>query len=110
MEKYFNEIGELIHLGDAPPAEIAVRLINVALSFLGIIFVVIIVYTGFLFLFSFGKEERLAEAKRSFFNALIGLIIILSAYSIVRFVMEAFGEPVESVGDVIIEGPSEEGP
>ena len=104
---HLDEIGKNISLGDASPTQIVVRLINVALSFLGIIFVVIVIYTGFLFLFSFGKEERLAQAKRAFLNALIGLIIIISSYSIVQFILEAFG-PLENVEpDPILDGGEE---
>lgn len=65
------------------------HLIRLALGFLGIIFVVLIILAGFSWMTSGGDDEKIAKAKKMIVNAIIGLILILSAYSIVQFVLSA---------------------
>jgi len=94
------------------------RLINIALSFLGIILLGLVVYGGWLWMTSEGEPEKINQAKAIFKNAAIGLIIILSAFAIVNFVLRALlgggggggGRPepqydvgVAALGDGIIE-------
>ncbi len=85
-------IGQNLDLSDEDPRVIAARLINIALGFLGIAFLVMVLYSGALVLFSFGKQERLDKAKRSFLGALIGLFLILASNSIVLFLLQSFSE------------------
>jgi hypothetical protein len=85
-----NWFGRYLGLSDTDPRLIAANLIRTALSFLGIIFLVMIILAGFTFMTSGGNEERSASARRTFFNAIIGLIIILCSFSIVRYVTGAF--------------------
>lgn len=70
---------------------IVVKIIKGALGLLGIISVVIIVYAGFLWMTAGGNEEQIGKAKKMLLNAVIGLIIILSAYGIVAFVARMLG-------------------
>ncbi|NQV88915.1 MAG: hypothetical protein HQ488_01145 [Parcubacteria group bacterium] len=65
------------------------ELIKVLLSVLGIIFVVLVVYAGFLYLTSQGEAERVKKAKALLTQAVIGLVIIISAYAISSFVIDA---------------------
>ena len=69
--------------------EIIGALIGVALSFLGIIFLCLIIYGGFLWMTSAGNEEKVRKAQKVLSQATIGLIIVLSAYSITYFVFNA---------------------
>lgn len=70
--------------------EIIGALIGVFLSFLGIIFLCLIIYGGFLWMTSQGNEEKVMKAQKVLSQAVIGLIIILSAYSITYFIFNAF--------------------
>jgi hypothetical protein len=79
--------GAYIGMSDADPRLIIARLIHMALGFVGIILLLAILSSGFSFMVSGGDEEKTASAKRTLFNAIIGVIIILSAYSIVNFVL-----------------------
>ena len=79
--------GSYIGLSDTDPRLILARLIHRALGFVGIILLLMILSSGFSFMVSGGDEEKTASAKRTLINAIIGVIIILSAYSIVNFVM-----------------------
>lgn len=82
-------LGTYLGLSADDPRIIAARLIRVAIGFLGILFVILILWAGFLWMVSGGKDEQVSKAKGVFYNAVIGLIIILSAYSIVTFVLGA---------------------
>lgn len=63
--------------------------ISVLLGLLGIVFVVLVVYAGFLYLTSAGAEDNVKKAKKLLTQAIIGLIIIVSAYAISSYVIEA---------------------
>jgi uncharacterized membrane protein YwzB len=71
-----------------PLAVIIGKIINAALSLLGIIFVVMMVWAGFLWMTDAGSSEQVKKAKTMLRNAIIGLIIILLAYSIAQFVID----------------------
>lgn len=79
--------GAYIGMSDADPRLILARLIHMALGFVGIVLLLMILSSGFSFMVSGGDEEKTGHAKRGLFNAIIGVIIILSAYSIVNFVI-----------------------
>lgn len=64
-----------------------VRIIRVALSLLGIVALGLILYAGFVWMTAGGNDEEIGKAKKILINSVIGLAIILSAYSIVSFVM-----------------------
>lgn len=63
--------------------------INVLLGVLGIVFVVLVVYAGFLYLTSQGEEGNVKKAKKLLTQAVIGLIIIVAAYAISSYVIGA---------------------
>lgn len=63
------------------------KVIRVALSFLGIIAVVIILLGGFKWMTSGGETTKVGEAKKLIFAGIIGLIIVLFAYAIASFVI-----------------------
>ena len=61
--------------------------IKIVLSFLGLIFLILIIYAGFLWLTSAGSEEKIGKAKSIMISAIIGVAIILAAYMITTFVV-----------------------
>ena len=64
-----------------------IRIVQLFLSFVGLIMVLIIMYSGLLWMLSMGNEERTAQAKKTFINAIIGLVIIMLSFVIVNFVI-----------------------
>ena len=70
------------------PRIVAVRIIRVVLSFLGIIALIIVLYAGFKWMTSGGNEETIGDAKKTLIAGAIGLAIILLAYSLVSFVLK----------------------
>ena len=61
--------------------------INVLLGLLGLVFVVLILYAGFMWMTSAGNTEKVDTAKKILGASIIGLIIIMTAYSITKFVL-----------------------
>ena len=62
-------------------------IINVLLGFLGVIFLLLTIYAGFLWMTAQGNEEKVEKATGILKTAIIGLVIILAAYSIANFVV-----------------------
>ena len=68
------------------------RIIRVALGLLGIVALVLILYGGYVWMTAGGNEENIQKAKKILMNAAIGLIIILCAYAIASFVINALSK------------------
>ena len=66
--------------------------IQVVLSFLGVVFLILVIYGGFLWMTASGNEEQVGKAKNILKSAIIGLIIVMMAYAISWFVTNAIGE------------------
>ncbi len=81
-------------LGNADPRDAAVTLIQVVMTFLGIIAVIIILYGGFTWLTAAGNEDKVATARKIIIAGVIGLIIILSAWAITTFVINQMSNVV----------------
>lgn len=62
-------------------------MIRSALSLIGIILVVIVIYAGFTWMTAGGNEEKVTKAKKWLTNAVIGIVITMLAYGIAEFVL-----------------------
>lgn len=62
------------------------KIIGAGLALLGVIFFVILVYAGLGWMLAMGKEEKINEAKDTIVAAILGLIVVLSAYAITALV------------------------
>ncbi len=65
------------------------RFLGTILGFTGTIFFVLVVWAGLLWMTAAGNEEQIGKAKKILAAAIVGLIIVLSAYAITRFVGES---------------------
>jgi len=65
------------------------KIIRIVIGFLGIVAVGLIMYAGWIWMTSEGSEEKIEQAKKILTNAVIGLIIILSAFAIVSFIINS---------------------
>lgn len=93
MLEYLKITAEAAGFGDPKDIpEIIGAIIGTFLSLLGIIFVCLIIYGGFLWMTSGGNEAKVMKAKQVLTQAVIGLIIIMSAYSITFFVFQSLKE------------------
>jgi hypothetical protein len=69
--------------------EIIGAIIGTFLSFLGIIFLSLIMYGGFIWMTAGGNETKVIKAKQVLQQAIIGVIIVMAAYSITAFVFHS---------------------
>ena len=74
-------------LGDSDLPSTLARLIKSAMSFLGIVAVVIVLIGGFMWMTAAGNDDRVKKAKQILGAGVIGLIIIMAAYAIASFVL-----------------------
>jgi heme/copper-type cytochrome/quinol oxidase subunit 2 len=71
---------------DTDISEIIGNILKPILGLTGTIFFVLVIYAGLKWMTSGGNEESVATAKKIFIAAIIGLIIVLSAYAITSFI------------------------
>ncbi len=65
--------------------------ISLILSVLGVIFIVLIVYGGILWMTAAGNDERAKKAGDILKQSAIGLIIVVAAYILTYFLIKFFG-------------------
>lgn len=84
--------GNVTPSGPSSLTGIMATVIQVFLGLLGIIFLVLIIYAGYNWMTAQGDEEKVTKAKDTIQRAIIGLIIIILAYSITFFVFSNLPE------------------
>lgn len=62
------------------------------LGLLGVIFLVLMIYGGFLWMTAKGNEQQVEKAKNLITAAIIGVIIVLSSYAISVFIIKLTGD------------------
>ncbi len=93
-----DQVSNTISLSQTDPRVIVGRIIQIALSFLGVIALGLIVYAGFLWMTSGGEEEKVGKAKQILKNAVIGLVIIISSWAITTFLLARLLEAIGGEG------------
>ena len=63
------------------------NLIKTVLGATGIIFIIIAIYAGILYMIASGDDTKVKKAKSMLVQAVIGLIIIVAAYSLTYYVV-----------------------
>jgi hypothetical protein len=85
---------ETANEADLPTTDIDTRItdiISVALSFVGVIFLCLMIYGGFLWMTAAGESDKVEDAKKIIRNAIIGLVLIFSAYAITQLAFQTVG-------------------
>lgn len=67
---------------------IIAAVIEAFLGLLGVIFVILIILAGYKWMMARGNEEQVKEAQEQIRRAIIGLLIVISAYAITYFVFK----------------------
>lgn len=68
------------------PATIIGKIVGSALAFVGILFLILMIYGGIVWMMARGNEQEVAKAKDLIVSAVIGLVIVLSAYAITAYI------------------------
>lgn len=75
------------------PQQYAASIIKTAFTLIGIIFTILLIYGGYLYLTSQGDEKKVTSGKKTITTAIVGLIIIISGYSITYFIASRLEQP-----------------
>lgn len=76
-----------ISLSSSDPEKVTGVVIKSLLSFLGIIFFLLILYAGFLWMTAAGQEEKISKAKKILISSAIGITIVFGSYAITTMVL-----------------------
>lgn len=71
--------------------------IKIILSFIGVIFLILMIYGGFIWMFARGNDTEVDKAKNIIKNAVIGLILISLAYAITMVVFDFYDQTQKPV-------------
>jgi hypothetical protein len=84
-------ISENLKLDDgniiASISPVAINIIKIFIGSVGIIFLFIIIYSGFVLIFSKGNSEKIKDVMSIISKAIIGIVIIFFSYAIIMFIM-----------------------
>jgi len=90
-----NNVAEDVYGNDdVSLQDMIVFVINAILGLLGIIFLVLTIYAGFLWMTAAGNDDQVSKAKSIITAAIIGIVIIVAAYAITNFVLGAILDQV----------------
>jgi len=102
-------VGEASGLATEDIGIVIARIIRIFISVLGIVAVILILYSGWLYMVSKGEPAKTKKALDILKNAFIGFVIILASYSITTFILNrlleaaGYGAGITSVLDQYIE-------
>lgn len=62
--------------------EVIGDIIGAILAFVGVLFLILMIYGGYIWMMARGNEQETEKAKKIIQNALIGIVVVLAAYAI----------------------------
>lgn len=68
------------------PSLIAATIIQALLAFIGVLFIILLIYGGFIYMTSAGEMDKVKKAKGLIKNAVIGVLIVMTAYAVTYFI------------------------
>ncbi|TSA44794.1 hypothetical protein D4R52_03680 [bacterium] len=74
---------------EAKTSDIVMRVIQILLAVAGLVAVIFLIVGGFRYILAGGNEEAAESAKKTITNAIIGIVIIILAFVIVRVISNA---------------------
>ncbi len=86
-QKIFNSAGSL----DSGAGVI----VNIVLSLVGVLFMIMLILGGILWMTAGGNEQKLERAKSTITRAIIGLAVVLLAYAISILLVTAFSDSLQ---------------
>lgn len=75
--------------GDTNVSTFILRIINIALAIAGLIAVLFLIIGGFRYITAAGNEEAAESAKKIIINSIIGVVVIILSFVIVRVISNA---------------------
>lgn len=84
------DVGRLGDQGGSSPERVIAIIIETALSLLGVVFIILIIYGGISWMTAGGNDQQIEKAKKIISRSIIGLAIVLLAYVISVFIINIF--------------------
>lgn len=81
------------------------NVIKTLLGIVGVIFLVLTVYAGVLYMTAGGDTTKVDKAKKMIANSLIGLVIIIGSYAFASFVVTELGKAASANQAECVPGP-----
>ncbi len=72
------------------------NIVATLLGFLGVVFVILVIWAGFQWMTAGGDTGKVGKSKTLLINAVIGLVIILASYGLTYFVIDVIGSAATS--------------
>lgn len=66
------------------------NILGLVFSFLGLVFLILVIYAGINWMTAQGNTSQIDKAKNTLVKAIVGLVICLSAYAITYFITNIF--------------------
>ncbi|MDP2684451.1 MAG: hypothetical protein Q8P20_05340 [bacterium] len=76
---------------NAEPSEVIGKVIGGVLAFVSVIFFLLTIYGGIIWMTARGNEQQTDKALKTILGAAIGLVIVLGSYVIVGFLFKTVG-------------------
>jgi hypothetical protein len=80
------------------PEPIIGQVIKTIISFLGVIFFILIVYGGFMWMTARGNTDQIDKAKKIIMNSIVGLVLVLFAYAITWYIIFQLADATYDAG------------
>lgn len=84
-----QQFGATTKLPSTPLPVIIAQIIRAVIGVMGIVLTILIVYAGFQYMTAGGDEQKTIRAKNIIKNAGIGLLIMISAFTITQFILSS---------------------
>ena len=84
-------------LTNTSPDEYIGKILLFAFSFVGLIFMGLILYAGIQWMTAQGNTSQVSKAKDTLIKAIVGLVIIMAAYGITFLVVNTFQSPANPI-------------
>lgn len=99
QEGGLEEVGRTAYgeSGEPQPLQLVIaNVVKVGLGLFGIIFVILIIMAGYKYMTAGGNDEKVKQSVAQIRNAIIGLLIVLAAYSITIFITRSIIEATQT--------------
>lgn len=91
LYQYLTPINPDPNQGSPNPQVLAIGLIKFLLEMSMYLFILTLVASGMIWLFSLGNEAQVQTAKKSFLYSFIGFLVIVAGYGLLNFVVQNLG-------------------
>ena len=94
LNKNLGNVKSSAGFGSTSAVDIVAGIVQVVLGLLGVFFLVLLIWAGFIWMNAQGEESKVEEAKNRITQSIIGLLIVLASYAISYFVVSSIQKAV----------------